>query len=209
MHRGYADALWEVGAVPLLLPPPPTGSGLDRYLRTVASCQAVCVTGGGDVDPSCYGETPRQGLLDVDRTRDQAELLAVQAARSAGQPLLGICRGIQVIAVAAGGRLHQHLPEAGFGGHWQEDRQYETVHAVEAARGSLAARVLSGVSQVNSIHHQAVADPGTELVVSGWSPDGLIEALEGPGMLGLQWHPERLIGMDSRHLAPFRWLVTA
>jgi putative glutamine amidotransferase len=209
VHRGYVDALWEVGAVPLLVPPPPTASGLDRYLETVASCQAVCVTGGGDVDPSRYRQAPIEGLLDVDRSRDEAELLAVHAALAAGRPLLGICRGIQVIAVATGGRLHQDLPHAGFAGHWQEDRQYETVHAVEADQGSLTARVLGGAGEVNSIHHQGIADPGPKLVPTGWSPDGLSEALEGPGMLGLQWHPERLHRVDSRHLGPFRWLVSA
>jgi putative glutamine amidotransferase len=107
-----------------------------------------------------------------------------------------------------GGRLVTDLPDAGFEGHWQEARQCEPVHAVEAERGSLARAALGGARDVNSIHHQAVADPG-RLQVTACSADGVVEALEGPGILGVQWHPERLLATDPRHLAPFRWLLAA
>jgi putative glutamine amidotransferase len=83
------------------------------------------------------------------------------------------------------------------------------VHAVQADSGTLASRALAGAVEVNSIHHQAVGDPGPELVATAWSADGVIEAVEGAGALGLQWHPERLLDFDRRHLAPFRWLVSA
>jgi putative glutamine amidotransferase len=206
LHRGYVDAVWEVGGTPVVLTPPPADA-LDRYLEVVAGCDALCVTGGGDVDPDRYGARGDDGLMDVDPRRDAAELAAVDAALAAGATVLGICRGIQLIAVARGGTLHADLPAAGYTGHWEEERQHEPVHAISVDGGSVAESALAGATVVNSIHHQAVLDPGPHLRVTGRSDDGVIEAIESDGVLGVQWHPERLWTSDARHLAPFRWLV--
>jgi gamma-glutamyl-gamma-aminobutyrate hydrolase PuuD len=210
VHRAYADAVWAVGAVPILLPPPPsaTAGEVERLVDAALECDAVCVTGGGDVDPAHYGEDHAPGLMDIDPLRDAVELALVPAALERGTPVLGICRGIQVVAVALGGALHQDLTRAGFGGHWEEERQHEPVHVVEADVGSVAERALGGARTVNSIHHQAVSSPGPVLRASAWSGDGVIEAVEARAVLGVQWHPERLVAADARHLAPFRWLVT-
>jgi putative glutamine amidotransferase len=124
-----------------------------------------------------------------------------------GRRVLGICRGMQIMAVASGGTLHQHLPTAGFEHHWEESRQYEPVHEVIADAGSKAAFALGGTVKVNSIHHQAVRKAGEGLHATAWSDDGVIEAVEGDELLGVQWHPERLLDSDGRHLAPFRWLA--
>jgi putative glutamine amidotransferase len=209
VHRGYADAVWEVGATPVLLVPPSVPGAVDRLLSATLACDAVCITGGGDVDPGRYGEPPADGLMDVDGSRDEAEVEIVRAARRAGKPVLGICRGIQLIAVALGGALHQDLPGAGFSGHWEEERQFEPVHRIAADPTTLASAALGGADIVNSIHHQAVRDPGPDLRATAWSDDGLIEAVEADGVLGVQWHPERLVATDKRHLAAFRWLVAA
>jgi putative glutamine amidotransferase len=99
------------------------------------------------------------------------------------------------------------LTEKGLDGHWEEERQYEPVHAIHSQAGSLASGILSSVDRVNSIHHQANADPGQMLRATAWSPDGLVEAVEGRELLGVQWHPERLTATDPRHLAPFEWVV--
>ena len=101
----------------------------------------------------------------------------------------------------------QDLPNAGYPGHWDEERQHEPIHGVVADPGSLAHHALGGAARVNSIHHQAVATPGPQLRATAWGDDGVIEAIEGDGVLGVQWHPERLARTDDRHLAPFRWLV--
>jgi len=211
VHRGYVDALWAVGAVPIVIPPPPgdVPDRLESYLGAVLSCDAVCLTGGGDVDPCHYGQIPSAELMDVDPCRDRAEIAAVRACVDGGVTVLGICRGIQVTTVALGGALHQDLAHAGHIGHWEEGRQHEPVHAVQAEPGSAAARSLGGTRAVNSIHHQAVRDAGPRLRPTAWSPDGVIEAVESDGVLGVQWHPERLVRNDDRHLAPFRWLVAA
>lgn len=99
------------------------------------------------------------------------------------------------------------LPAGGFSGHWAEDRQHEPVHPVETEPSSAARQALAGCAEVNSIHHQAIAAPGRTLRATAWSPDDVIEAVEAPGRLGLQWHPERLVASDRRNLAPFEWML--
>jgi len=207
IHRAYADAVWAAGATPLLLPSPPAAAR-GRFVDAALERDAIMLTGGGDVDPSAYGEEAGPAVAEIDGERDAAEIAVVSAATESGVPVLGICRGIQLLAVAAGGRLFQHLPDSGYSGHWDEQRQYAPVHGIRAERGSLAELVLEGNVDVNSIHHQGVADPG-RLRATAWSPDGLIEAIEGERTLGVQWHPERLLAGSGGHLGVFRWLAHA
>jgi putative glutamine amidotransferase len=208
-HRGYVSSITAVGGTPVLLP---SGPDADPYALStlVNSCRSIVVTGGGDVDPQHYGvaELASPGvLMDVDPRRDIAEIVIVQYALAQGKRVLGVCRGAQLLAVLGGGTLIVDLPEKGLGGNWDEERQYEPVHGIDSQADSVAARILGSVDQVNSIHHQAIADPGQSLRATAWSPDGVIEAVEGPGLLGVQWHPERLSASDPRHLAPFAWVV--
>jgi len=207
VHRGYVDSLWQAGALPVILAPPPDRSYVGAFVEAALACDAVCLTGGGDVDPRLYGAEPEPLTAGMDPLRDEAEVAVVRAAAGGGRPILGICRGIQLLAVAFGGTLYQDLPSAGFAGHRDEVRELEPVHVVTAAAGSAAEAVLAGALAVNSIHHQAVRVPGPGLQATAWSADGVIEAVEAPGVLGLQWHPERLAGADTRHLAPFEWLT--
>ena len=207
LHRGYADAVWAAGATPVVLVPPASAAAVERFVAAALACDAVCATGGGDVSPLRYGGAVSDALMDVDDLRDAAEIATVVACLDARRPLLGICRGIQVIAVATGGTLVADLPTAAHPGHWEEERQHSPVHAVDAVTGSAAAAALGGATEVNSIHHQAVATPGPLLSVTATAPDGVIEAVEAPGVLGIQWHPERLFETDGRHLACFRWLL--
>jgi putative glutamine amidotransferase len=206
LHRGYVESVVAVGGLPVLVP---AGDGVDltAVVEWIGRCQGLILTGGGDVDPARYGgETPK-GLMEVDAARDAVEIAAACSAMDAGQRVLGICRGVQLLAVATGGALIGDVASAGYDGHWAEDRQYEPVHGLKTEPGSLAERALGGAATVNSIHHQAVGDPGPALTPTAWAPDGLIEAVEAPGVLGVQWHPERLAGGDPRYLAPFRWVV--
>jgi putative glutamine amidotransferase len=208
-HRGYVSTITATGGTPILLPAGPDAHP-DALSAMVDFCHSIVVTGGGDVDPRHYGvaDIASPGLLmDVDPTRDIAEMVVVRHAMAQGKRVLGVCRGAQLLAVLGGGTLIVDLREKGLEGHWDEERQYAPVHAISSQADSVAARVLGSVDQVNSIHHQAIADPGQSLRATAWSPDGVIEAVEGPGVLGVQWHPERLSGSDRRHLAPFAWVV--
>jgi putative glutamine amidotransferase len=209
VHRGYVDAIASAGGVPLVLPSVSVEGAHDRVMEVVTQADGLLLTGGGDVDPSCYGRAAEPEVYDLDPDRDALEIEAFRAARTMGVRVLGICRGIQIMAVASGGSLHQHLPRAGFDHHWEEHRQYEPVHEVLADPGTAAELALAGSVKVNSIHHQAVDDPGTGLLPTAWSDDGVIEAVESDDVLGIQWHPERLLDFDERHLAPFHWLVGA
>jgi len=208
VNRGYLDGLAALDVLPVLVPGGP-GFGPDRALELIAGVRGVVLTGGGDVHPAHYGEEAHPALMELDADRDAVDLAVTAMALDEGLPVLGICRGIQLLAVALGGRLVADLTAAGYEDHWQEVRQHEPVHAVDAEPGSAASEALGGAEVVNSIHHQAVADPGPRLHASAWSTDGVIEAVEADGVLGVQWHPERLLGTDVRHLAPFRWLVAA
>jgi putative glutamine amidotransferase len=130
--------------------------------------------------------------------------------RRDGKRVLGVCRGAHLLAVGAGGSLVQDLPSAGMDGHRasRADSGYaDARHTVKVEPSTLTEQILDGLTEINSQHHQSILDPGDGLTVTAWAPDGAVEAIEGAGVLGVQWHPEFLIQDDSRHLRPFRWLV--
>jgi putative glutamine amidotransferase len=186
LHEWYVDAVREAGGRPILLPPDSDDEVLDRI-------DALVIIGGADIDPARYGEQPH-ATTDVPRTaRDESEIVLCRGARERDLPLLGICRGMQVMAVAHDGALIQDLPDAGFGLAHRVQPGTFTEHEVRLAEGSRIARIYGATSVVtNSSHHQGVADPGT-LVPTGWAEDGLIEVLEAPEArfaVGVQWHPE-------------------
>jgi putative glutamine amidotransferase len=154
---------------------------------------AIMFTGGGDINPSRYGESPHPTVA-VRPERDAAEELLMRAALDADLPILGICRGMQLMAVVAGGSLHQHLPDVlGHDNHRPVSGPKFGEHPVRLAPGSLAHRILGADVPVNSFHHQGVRDPGS-LVATGWcDDDALVEVVEDPTKrfaLGVQWHPE-------------------
>lgn len=206
VHSGYVEALWELGAKVAVLPAGP-GADIDGVVELVRSSGALLLTGGADVDPSMYGAEPTGLEKGCDLDRDRTEVAAVHAALDAGKRVLGICRGMQLLAVALGGTLVADLPTAGFHGHDNGEREDERVHEVKVEARSQAETVLAGQSKVNSLHHQAVADPGPQVRVSAWAADGVVEAIEAGRALGIQWHPERFLPGDTGRLEPFRWLV--
>jgi putative glutamine amidotransferase len=173
----------------------------------------IIFTGGPDVAPSLYGQEPHERTVSRP-ARDDAELLLLRAALEADLPTLAICRGMQLMVVAHGGRLHQHLPDVlGHDGHRPTSGPKFGTHAVHFAPGSACARLLGPSTTVNSFHHQGVADVG-KLTATGWVPgetlpDGseLIEAVEDPTRMfaiGAQWHPE-----DTDDFRLFAALVAA
>jgi putative glutamine amidotransferase len=184
--------------------------GLPVMLTSAASIEALAerldglvLTGGSDVDPSHYGAEPDPNLGVVEPERDEFELALLDAVAAAGRPVLGICRGLQVINIWAGGTLHQHVPE-----HLQLDRPpAERVHDVKVDPATPFGRRYPGEICVNTYHHQAIDELGDGLVVVGRSPDGIIEMIEHERhpMVAVQWHPELLDDLDPA----FVWLVEA
>jgi putative glutamine amidotransferase len=192
----YVKAVHAVGGRAVLITPD------DPDIDVIESLDGIVFSGGGDVDPAHWG-AERHRETQVDRARDASEFLLMSAALDARLPILGVCRGMQVMAVAAGGALHQHLPDVV--GHDRHRGAPGTDplaagaasygrHDVETRSGSQAQKLIGSHLTVNSFHHQAVADPGP-FTVSGWCPDDqvieVIEDPERPFALGVQWHPER------------------
>jgi putative glutamine amidotransferase len=190
----YLESIVAAGGRPVVLSP----DGLD-LLDVV---DALVLTGGGDVEPARYGGSGPAD--DVDAERDDAEIAMVLAAAAARLPVLGVCRGLQVLAVAYGGILEggldHRLPEGG--------------HDVRTARGSLVRDLLGARTRTSALHQQAVRDPGPRWRATAWADDGTVEAIEPttPGWpaLGVQWHPELTVHPvldDPTGPALFGWLA--
>jgi putative glutamine amidotransferase len=174
----------------------------------VERLDGLVLSGGADIDPARYGHDPHDLLGPLERDRDEWELALLAAARRRGLPVLAICRGFQLVNVAFGGTLNQHVEIDEGAGHpqWDVDGR-EPTHEVDVFAGTLAATLLPEHVAVNSLHHQTVQSVGEGLVVSAVAPDGVIEGLETPAgdLLAVQWHPELLAKPD----ATFTWLVEA
>jgi putative glutamine amidotransferase len=208
-QRDYWFAIVMNGGDPVPIYP---DDDLDALLPTL---DGIILTGGGDVHPRFFGEENRGTQMDtVDEARDAMELAVARWAAEQGTPLLGICRGIQVMNIALGGGLIQHIE-----GHAQVANTFDgppTQHAVRVAPDSLLARTL-GVNpglMVNTYHHQAVPAEalGAGLRTVAWAEDGVVEGLELPGhpfFLGVQWHPERLYELGPEHHRLFQRLLDA
>jgi putative glutamine amidotransferase len=197
LHGVYVDGIVRAGGIPVLLPP--AGDG---YAELVSAVDGLVLTGGADIEPMRYGQEPH------DRTytrpaRDTFEFALLDTALAAGLPVLGVCRGMQVLNVAFGGALTQHLPDATGNAEHQPAVATFATTTVGLAEGSLASQILGAETKCHCYHHQAIDQLGRGLQAVGWSQDGLIEAVELPGdafVLGVQWHPEQ-DGDDQRLFA--------
>lgn len=210
LRKNYFTALAEAGALPIALPHAPELAG--EYLDRV---DGLLVTGGAfDVDPALYGGGPAHSTVTLKAGRTAFELAATREALRRDMPVLGICGGQQLLAVAFGGTLIQHIPDSVEGAleHEQPNPRTEPGHEVSVAPGTLLARVVCGRARmaVNSAHHQAVDHPGEGAVVNAVAPDGVVEGVEHPGYrfaLGVQWHPEYAV--DEADPLIFRAFVAA
>jgi len=184
---GLSDLAEEAGAAPLLLTP-------TLYVKEVLErIDALVLQGGGDVHPEYYGSEAHPRTNTLDRRRDEFELSLLTAARQRRMPVLGICRGIQLVNVGFGGTLVQHLPDVTDVEHEALDRWDATAHAIEIEAGSRLSRILATKRmEVNSVHHQALDRVGEGLRVVARALDGVVEAVEAPEepVLAVQWHPE-------------------
>lgn len=212
MGDSYIQAITAAGGIPVIIP---NNADLSVIRELVDRMDGILLSGGGDVDPALYGRRPNAHLGSVNPRRDAAELAIAQyVLNETDKPLLGICRGIQVMNVAMGGTLYIDLPSEGKLAHslgmYQRD---QVTHTISVERDSrLAAIMGAGENWVNSFHHEAVLAPADCFTVSALStPDQVVEAIELPGdrfAVGVQWHPEELTAREEAK-ALFRAFVEA
>lgn len=190
----YLGCLRRAGALPVILPPgEPTQAGTASLLERL---DGLLLTGGSDLDPARYGQVATDALEDTDPVRDDFELALATAALDRGLPVLGICRGLQILNVATGGTLHQHLIDEGYAEHRPAPGCLDerSRHDIRVEPDSLLGEAgLAGLSMVNSHHHQGIAELGRGARVIARATDGVIEAVQWSGhpfALGVQWHPE-------------------
>ena len=216
LGKGYYQSVIRAGGVPLVIPP---SSDTAVLMNTLDHIDALILSGGGDINPLYCGEEPVPQLHGINSERDLPELLITRLAYNRQMPILGICRGIQTLAVALGGKVCQdisstpaHIGREGLVKHSQDADRSEPTHSVTISEGSTLFNIYKDEQQrstvyVNSFHHQAVSETGERFRVVATATDGIVEAIESSefkSILGVQWHPECL-GDDGLPL--FEWLV--
>ncbi|WP_218026695.1 gamma-glutamyl-gamma-aminobutyrate hydrolase family protein [Nocardia inohanensis] len=188
LARTYVDMVERAGGIPVLLPP----TGIARA-ELVERLDGLVLTGGADLEPSRYGAEPHPATKGTRPDRDEFEFSLFELARKAGMPVLAVCRGLQLVNVALGGTLLQHLPEVlGHTGHGRAPGVFG-VTTVRTVAGSRVAAIAGPELDAHCHHHQAIGELAAELVASAHAPDGTVEAAEtrdGPFLVGVQWHPE-------------------
>ena len=209
--EGYYRSVLEAGGTPLIVP---SFDDTDAMVSVLDNVDALILSGGGDINPLYLGEEPIPELSSINPARDWQELMLVRLAANRQIPILGICRGIQVMTAALGGKLYQDIyRQAGATlKHSQDTDRHIATHSVRIASSSKLAKIFGSTNlHVNSFHHQAVQEAAPGFAVTAVSPDGLIEAVESTqckSMIGVQWHPECMILGGDRSMMPlFEWVV--
>lgn len=211
VNQSYIYSIQKAGGIPLILP---TVQQEESASEQILRIDGLICSGGNDINPLLFGEEPHAKLGFVLPDRDEYELKLIRLAYSARKPILGICRGIQVINVAFGGTLYQDLcaqrPDRVLK-HSQSSRRDFAGHTTDIVPGTLLQQILGVPSlPVNSFHHQAVKDPAAGFVINATARDGIVEGIEYAGepfVLGVQWHPELLVDSYPVMLELFRRLV--
>jgi len=214
VNIAYVRAVQDAGGLPLLLPP---HLSAEAQAALWPRLDGLVLTGGGDIDPVRFAAGRHAKVDDVSPARDELEIGLTRRALDDDVPLFAICRGIQVLNVALGGTLVQDLPSERPGpiAHSQREPRAQPTHAVKVmGEGTRLGRVLGALEvSVNSMHHQAIDTLGFGLREVAWAPDGVIEGVEMPGeerfVLGVQWHPEELVGHDPAARNLFAAVVDA
>lgn len=213
IRSAYYQQIVKAGGTPIIIPPI---ADKNVIINTLEQIDALVLTGGADYNPLWAGEQPIKELHNINKERDLAELLTTRLAYNRQIPMLGICRGIQTLAMALGGRVEQDIEnplvkdDKSLGKHIkhsQDADRSEPTHVVNIQNNSMLSDIYGDSAFVNTFHHQAVADPGSKFNVVATSPDGVIEAIESSeykSIMGVQWHPEWL---GEEGLKLFTWLV--
>ena len=206
LNEGYYKSIWRAGGVPVIIPPV---ADTDVLINTLEHIDGLLLTGGADFNPLYAGEEPSPSLGGINAERDLPELLITQLAYNRQIPMLGICRGIQTLAMALGGKVQQDISDVAQIRHSQDAERSEPTHSVTIEPASTLFNIYNREKLfVNSFHHQAVSDSGERFRVTARSADGIVEAIESreyKSILGVQWHPECMSAEDGSPI--FSWLV--
>lgn len=211
VNKDYADAVVKAGGIPLLLPPVENAPAIRKYVQL---CDGFILSGGGDINPLLFGESPHPKLEEIHTGLDRAQWLLTEEILKTSKPLLAICRGIQLLNVVLGGSLWQDISATGHPVmlHSQTGPRADKFHPVNILKGSVLNEIFGECLEVNSFHHQCLKDPGRNLKIAATAPDGIIEAVEMNDRsfgLGIQWHPEMLLTGSDEMLPLFRQFISA
>ena len=210
VNNDYVQSVLKAGGIPFIMP---IVLDDETVKLQVESVDGILVTGGSDVNPLLYGEEPQQKLGPILTERDEYDLKVINYANEMTKPILGICRGLQIMNVAFGGTLYQDLKETDWSyiKHSQEAKPEVAAHTVNISKGTKLIKMLGDKIVTNSFHHQAVKELAPEFVISAYAKDGVIEAIEREGeefIVAVQWHPEMMAAKgDSAMLSLFKRLV--
>lgn len=210
INQSYVRAVENSGGVPIVIP---VNTNKENIKRQIALVDGIIISGGIDVNPTLYNEEPIPGLGEVHPETDEFDIEAIRVTLEMKKPILGICRGLQVINIALGGTLYQDLncSECSKIKHIQNTKPYLGTHYIEIKEKSHISEVLGNKILVNTYHHQSIKRLGKELEAIAYSNDGIIEAIQGKGdtfLLGVQWHPELMIEKDERMLNLFKKFIS-
>lgn len=208
-QRVFSDAIFEAGGIPYMIPMN-AGEYADDIISVI---DGLILIGGHDVSPLVYDQEPREKIGHIKPDRDDNDAKLFRAALYQGKPVLGICRGHQLINALMGGTLHQDLSE--YEGisiqHNQKAKPEYVTHSIRVEVDSYVSKLIDNQTLVNSVHHQMVNELAPSLKAVAWSQDDVVEAFESqeeiPLVIGIQWHPEVLFAKDPIHLRPFSDLV--
>lgn len=209
VYKEYPEAVLLGKGIPVLLPPLEAKSDIIAQLSAI---DALIISGGADLQPFLYGETPSPLLEKISPERDHYEMELVHSAYEMGIPIFGICRGLQIINVAFGGSLYQDISIFKKDAEIHRHAKYnqETTHPIEVVENTLLRAILHEKTIVaNSYHHQGINKLAPGIIVNAYAPDGFIEGIEKPGgsfLLAVQWHPEMMVKKSPVMLKLFRYL---
>lgn len=207
--KSYVKAIEMSGAVPIIIP---VNTNKENIRRQIEAVDGVIISGGSDVNPTLYNEEPAKELGFIHPEIDEFDIEAIKVALELKKPILGICRGLQVLNVALGGNLYQDLSyrDCSFIKHVQDTKPYLGTHYIEIKEGSILSDVLGRKILVNTYHHQSIKELGEGLEIIAYSNDGIAEAIQKSGdtfVLGVQWHPEMMFEKDEKMLNLFKKFI--
>lgn len=209
VQNAYVKAIEEAGGVPIVIPVNTDKENIRIQIETV---NGVIISGGIDVNPILYNEDPVKELGEIHPDIDDFDIEAIKVAIELDKPLLGVCRGMQVLNVALGGSLYQDLSyaENSYIKHNQNAKSYLGTHYINIKKNTIISNILGEKALVNTYHHQSVKDLGQGLEVSAYSNDGIIEAIEKKDasfVVGVQWHPEMMAEYNGNMLNIFKYFI--